>query len=210
MAESVATTVPLDRRQLEQGAGLLARAFRDDPMMRYFVADDDRLLDKPLRFYRANIRFGMMYGEVLTTPALDGIAVWIRPGNTDFTMGQMFRSGLLSAVLRMGPTTIGRFMTSYSHFEQVKGEVITAPHWVLVFLGVEPSRQGRGLGGVLIRPVLARADAEGVPCYLDSSNERNLTFYQRHGFRVAARGDVPKGGPTIWGMLREPEAQAGG
>lgn len=206
MSQSVATAVPLKAAQLDQGTGILARAFKDDPMMRYFVADDDRLLDKPMSFYRANIRLAMMDGKVLTTPSLDGIAVWVAPGNTDFTMGQMFRSGLLLAVLRMGPVTIRRFMRSYSHFEHVKNQVITAPHWVLVFLGVEPSRQGRGLGGVLIRPVLEQADAEGIACYLDSTNERNLTFYHRHGFTVAAEGEVPNG-PKIWAMLRQPGGQ---
>jgi predicted N-acetyltransferase YhbS len=71
-------------------------------------------------------------------------------------------------------------------------------------LGVEPSQQGRGLGGVLMQPILARADAEGVPCLLESMNERNLTFYKRHGFEVTAHGQIPNEGPQIWVMLREP------
>jgi len=204
MSQSDTAPVPLAMSQVEQGAAVLARAFQHDPMMKYFVSNPARMLDKPARFYRASICMGVLYGEVYATRSVEGVAVWVSPGNTDFTFGQLLRSGLLMATLSMGLKTLGRFMNSYSHFEQVKKQAISRPHWVLVFLGIEPSQQGQGLGGVLIQPILARADAEGAPCYLDSTNERNLTFYQRHGFKVAARGQVPNGGPQIWAMLREP------
>ena len=34
--------------------------------------------------------------------------------------------------------------------------------------------QGRGLGTQMLRAVLAGADTDGVPAYLESSSERNL------------------------------------
>jgi hypothetical protein len=51
--------------------------------------------------------------------------------------------------------------------------------------------------------MLERADAEGLPVYLESSNPRNLTFYRRHGFE--AWGEVirmPEGGPSVQPMWR--------
>jgi GNAT superfamily N-acetyltransferase len=205
MSQSDTTPMSLTMSQTEQGAALLARVFQHDPMMKYFIPDSTRMLDIPVRFYRANIHMGLLYGEVYTTRSMEGVAIWVSPGNTDFTFGQLLRSGLLTASLSMGLKTLGRFMRSASYFEKVKKQAISGPHWVLVFLGIEPSQQGKGLGGGLIQPILDRADAEGVPCYLDSTNERNLTFYKKHGFEVAARGQVPNGGPQIWAMLREPD-----
>jgi hypothetical protein len=35
-------------------------------------------------------------------------------------------------------------------------------------------------------------------------NEANLSFYERHGFRVVREGETPKGGPHAWAMVREP------
>ncbi len=55
-----------------------------------------------------------------------------------------------------------------------------------------------------MRPVLAQADADGLLCYLETANPRNLPLYQRHGFQVVAEVDLPKGGPCIWTMKREP------
>jgi ribosomal protein S18 acetylase RimI-like enzyme len=52
----------------------------------------------------------------------------------------------------------------------------------LSVLGTAIAAQGRGVGSALLQKGLARADALGVPCYLESSNPRNVTFYERHDF----------------------------
>ena len=77
------------------------------------------------------------------------------------------------------------------------------PHWYLFILGTEPAAQGRGLGSALLAQVLARIDADGMPAYLESSNERNLALYGRHGFEITSEVTIP-GGPRIWPMWREP------
>ncbi len=200
--------VPVPPWEIGRAAELLARTFADDPMMRYLVADQQRMLDRPMPLYRASIRMGHRYGVVETTPSFEGLAVWVRPGSTDFSVGQMLRTGMATAAVRMGLTSMTRFLRSYGPVEKAKKSAISEPHWYLMFLGVEPSLQGRGLGAVLIRPGLLRADADGVPCYLDSTNVRNLTFYERHGFLVVAEGVIP-GGPRFWGMRRDPAPERG-
>ncbi len=77
-------------------------------------------------------------------------------------------------------------------------------HWYLFVLGVEPSRQEHGIGGALLEPVLGRADAGETPCYLETQYERNVPFYERHGFKVVQVGSVPDDGPRFWAMLRKP------
>jgi hypothetical protein len=49
----------------------------------------------------------------------------------------------------------------------------------------------------MLREVLAVADTDGVPAYLESSSERN-------GFRVVGDLQALGHGPTIWRMWREP------
>ena len=65
------------------------------------------------------------------------------------------------------------------------------PHWYLASLGTAVDQQGKGMGGALMRPVLEHCDAEGIPCYLESSKERNLPFYRRHGFEVVEEVPLP-------------------
>jgi hypothetical protein len=72
-------------------------------------------------------------------------------------------------------------------------------------VGVEPSEQGRGIGGALMQPILTRAGVEGLPCYLETQNERNLPFYERHGFEVISDGEVPKCGLRVWANETPPD-----
>jgi ribosomal protein S18 acetylase RimI-like enzyme len=78
------------------------------------------------------------------------------------------------------------------------------PHWYLATLGTAVEMQGRGVGSALLRPVLSHCDAAGLPCYLESSKERNVPFYRRHGFEVVHELKLPDDGPPIWTMWREP------
>ena len=51
-------------------------------------------------------------------------------------------------------------------------------------LGVRPGSQREGLGTRLIQPVLDRADADGDPCFLETSDRANVPYYERFGFSV--------------------------
>jgi len=76
------------------------------------------------------------------------------------------------------------------------------PHWYLAVLGTDPPAQGQGLGSAVLAPVLAQCDADGVGAYLESSKERNIAFYARHGFRVTEELRLPRG-PRVWAMWRD-------
>ena len=72
-------------------------------------------------------------------------------------------------------------------------------------LGTNPDWQGKGVGSAIIAPVLEHCDRTGERIYLESSKERNIPFYARHGFEVSAEVHIPKG-PTVWAMWREPRS----
>jgi predicted N-acetyltransferase YhbS len=78
------------------------------------------------------------------------------------------------------------------------------PLWYLDQLGVDPSRQGGGLGRALVQFGLERAAAAGLPAFLETAKEPNLGFYASLGFSVVDEGTVPDGGPRIWFMRRDP------
>jgi ribosomal protein S18 acetylase RimI-like enzyme len=78
------------------------------------------------------------------------------------------------------------------------------PHWFLATIGVEPIRQGCGLGSSLMDPILIKADAQRMPCYLETHSAQNVTLYERHGFQVAERVSVASHPIPIWSMVRPP------
>ncbi len=197
----------LAKSRVELAAHVLARAFQHDPLMNFLYPDSSRYPESPSRFYQANIQMGMLNGEVQTTAAMEGVAVWISPGNSDFSVGTLLKSGFLTAILFAKPRTWIRFIKMANHIEKANKPILARPHWHLMMIGIEPSRQGQGLGGTLLQPMLSRADAEGMPCMLESGNERNLKFYKRYGFEIALQDQIPNGGPRFWVMVREPGQQ---
>lgn len=58
------------------------------------------------------------------------------------------------------------------------------PHWYLALLGADANFQGQGLGAALLKHTLAVCDSGGHPAYLESSNPRNISIYERHGFEI--------------------------
>jgi hypothetical protein len=55
-----------------------------------------------------------------------------------------------------------------------------------------------------MRETLDRCDRQGLGAYLESSNIRNVPFYERHGFRVLAEVS-PSPEFTARPMWREPQ-----
>ena len=88
--------------------------------------------------------------------------------------------------------------------ETVALDPAAPPHWYLAILGTDPAHQGCGVGGALIRAITDRCDEEGLGAYLESSKERNVPYYARHGFEV--RDQITSGdGPPMWLMWRDPK-----
>jgi GNAT superfamily N-acetyltransferase len=183
----------------------LCQAFYDEPNFSYIFPDTRvRRVALPWFFGRFVVGLGLNYGAVFTANGVDGAAVWLRP-NTTIRVGGALRAGLLFMPFRFGWQSFGRSIHLGSYLERLRQQSAPTQHWYLMALGVAPSRQGRGLGRALLQPILTRADAEQVPCYLETFTERNVQFYQKLGFTVVVHDHIPKGGPPFWTMVRTPQ-----
>lgn len=48
-------------------------------------------------------------------------------------------------------------------------------------------------------------DNEGLNLYLETEKEKNLLFYEKHGFSVLEKINLPKLEVPMWLMLRSPQ-----
>jgi GNAT superfamily N-acetyltransferase len=78
------------------------------------------------------------------------------------------------------------------------------PHWYLAFVGVEPDKQGRGVGAQLLAPVLDEADRMAQLCYLETPFPATHNFYRSLGFHQDKVLDCFVGAPTMTSFLRQP------
>lgn len=189
-------------------AAALARAFFEDPSWVWAIPDGDKRRRVQAWFFPAAVSYGLRFGRVYTDEAAACGAIWLPPGDTDMPALRMMRVGLLLMPLKAGLSSFSRFVAMGGALDERHKQDVHGPHWYLWLLGVDPPRQGQGLGTRLVQPVLDQADADGVVCYLDTTLERNLSFYRRLGFEVVFAGQFPKGGPSFWTLRREPKGAA--
>ena len=92
----------------------------------------------------------------------------------------------------------------FSMFEQKDGFHPDEPCWHLAFISVEPVQQNNGLGSALLEYTLKVVGQDKKLAYLESTNEANLTLYQRHGFELV--GNIQAGDSlSLFPMIREPK-----
>jgi ribosomal protein S18 acetylase RimI-like enzyme len=181
-------------------ARMLTRAFLDDPVA-IWAYPPDRLRPRALeRFQATRLRQLVVQGEVWTTDDLCCAALWAPPLHWHSSLRETAQ--LLPAfahprlMVRMPLVAVGWELLERAHPR-------TPPHFYLAVLGTDPDAQGRGLGSAVLQGVLEQCDSDGVAAYLESSKERNVDFYARHGFRVLDEIKLLRG-PTMWKMWRDP------
>lgn len=195
-----------------QAAGtLLARAFQDDPIKVALVPDDARRERFNSGMFATVIVSGLASGGLLTgTSDGGGAALWMPPGVT-VRPSAALRSFLAipTATLRTPPSAMRAGMALEKQLNRRRRVLMPAPHWYLALLGIVPARQGRGLGSLLVRDGLQRADRDGAAAYVETETERNVHFYRSVGFTVLEQIAVTSlDGLPMWLMVREPAAHS--
>jgi ribosomal protein S18 acetylase RimI-like enzyme len=181
--------------ELDQAAACLVAAFLTDPITRFAWPEPYDHLRHMTAGIRGVVSDSIESGGCCITPDHCGCALWLPPGlHVD---GEAFERTFRASV---DPEQLGDLLGTFEKmFESHPDE----PHWYLPMIGVDPNAQGRGLGGALMRFAVERCDREGALAYLESSNPRNITLYERHGFE--RMGEIKVGAaPLVTPMLRQP------
>ncbi len=173
----------------------LVAGFLADPVARWCWPEPDAYLAHAPTFFNAYGGQAFKHDSAWTDDAFLGSALWLPPGvHPD-------EQELESVVT----TTIAEEKQGhlFAALEELAAYHPAEPHWFLPVIAVDPISQGRGIGSQLMKHAVAKCDEAGMRAYLESSNPRNISLYERHGFKVI--GQVRSGDcPVFTPMLREP------
>lgn len=194
----VETATTADRAAL---SATLADAFDGDPVWDWLVPAEEHRA-RLRRLFGCLLAYALPRGHVYTTGDRGAVAMWSPPGQWKVPPAALLRSAVPMA--RAAGMRLPRLLRRLGDIERVHAGV-SSRHWYLEFIGASAARQGSGYGSRLLADALRRCDADGLPVYLESSNPRNLPFYQRHGFTVTDELTF-RAGPPQWTLWRDPAA----
>lgn len=179
---------------LDAVVDILGDAFEDDPVMRWVTPKTSY----PKYAFGLTLPFCLRQGHAYIAEDRSGAAAWLPPG-------VVLESPVAPGVIWTGLTVYGprSLFRGLATLIQTQHRHPTEPHHYLFTIGARRSARGQGVGSALIRPGLARCDAEHMPAYLESSNAKNLPFYRKHGFSVIGELRLAMNGPMLWLMWRE-------
>lgn len=193
----------LERRHIPEAGRLLGRAFADNPAqlaaLAHLPADRRARVVTALHesFCVAAVEHWTAEG-LFEQDRLLGVMLVLDPGA--YPPNLRSKLSALRGALGAGP----RGWLSYARIDAYMQRLHPpdACHYLFI-LGVDPQHQGRGHGRTMLAALNARADASGLPCYLETDRESTLRMYEHAGYRVVTDARIAAVGDLrMWTMRR--------
>jgi ribosomal protein S18 acetylase RimI-like enzyme len=197
-----------DASDLPTLIGIASEAYRDDPLIGYFVRDDSRQSAALRRLFDFCLREqALPHGQVTMTRDGSACAAWLPPAKAKPSISLVQQIALLPRMAQIcSLARVPRLLATMRLLE--RHHPAGPPHHYLYLLAVLPDRQGRGLGSALLQAGLRAIDRSGSDVYLETASARNIALYRRHGFAVTGEARLPSDGPRLWFLWREPQGSS--
>ena len=184
---------------------LFASAFEEDPLFDYMVRPGAGRAAALEIFFREILRArDIPQGEVWMSPDGHACVCWLKPDARRSPGGLIQKIGWLPFFIRV--YGLARFTRAIAIMQAMEKSHPREPCFYLTFIASSPEFHGLGLGSRILKATLRQIDAAGMAAYVESSNPKNATFYERVGF-VAQKNIAPANAPPLIAMLRNARAK---
>ena len=188
----------IKKKDIKKAANVLANAFSEDPMWKKIFKEEDkyRVISEMMA------RFSLKYGNVFSTSDnLEGVMA-IAPHDKDLTAWRIIRSGAF--FLSMKIASVMKTMKPVGEaIKEEKKNLNIGPYIYLLIIGVSQEFQGKGFGGKLLRAIIEKSEIERKSIYLETQIEKNVTLYEKYGFYVYKKINLPVLNLPMWLMVRD-------
>lgn len=193
--------VPLDR--IDEMADASADAFlgANDPIGNFMFRNEPEPLVLQRRFFRSlvtacspkAVRHGI-------SPDLEAVSLWFPPGMGHSEDADPDPFGAKDFA---DPGTMKKMQAVNDVISALTAHLGQEPQWYLHLVAVRPQFRDRKYSSLLIRPMLVRAEKEGLPCTLITQNMANVRKYEHWGFKVVREMPVPRSPEKFCSMRKD-------
>jgi ribosomal protein S18 acetylase RimI-like enzyme len=189
-------TAPADFEDVPEIRALLGAAYADDPLSEWIFPDAE------LRPHACAAWYGLFAEQyvqgaratiIRTGEQIGAVALWRMPGDSPLSSGGLPSiAGLMTALVgKDRAADVGDGLHAVGAVQPA------VPHAYLNFLAVAPERRRRGLGRLVLQPLLAEARRTARFVHLETTNPANYAFYESLGFAETARLRIGGDGPEL-------------
>ena len=193
--------VPLSK--IDEMADASADAFTggNDPIGNFMFQNEPNHLVLKRRFFRSlvtscspnAVRHGI-------SQSLEAVSIWFPPG--------MDHSGDVdqdpfSAQDFTDPGTLEKMQAVNDVIAALTVHLSQEPQWYLHLVAVRPQFRDRRYSSLLIRPMLARAEKERLPCTLITQSMENIRKYEHWGFKAVKEMPVARSQEKFCSMRKD-------
>jgi ribosomal protein S18 acetylase RimI-like enzyme len=183
---------------------MLTDAFQDDPVFNAIF--EAATSEQRTAFFTTPVQYSMKFGRVVApTPQIEGVAAWVPGKYAQMTLPRLLLSGAFFTGMQMGMDVSKRMATVFKPTDDDRTAFMRGRDYLyLVIIGVASQYQGQGFGGQLLKALVDESELTGVPVYLETETEENVSIYEHFGFKVIDKVNLPLINLPMWEMIREP------
>ncbi|KAK5122331.1 hypothetical protein LTR85_004242 [Meristemomyces frigidus] len=224
MTDPTITTGSKDR--VPQASALYEAAFRKDPVIAYMFGNlsEDARHAWLYTYFSALLTAAGLNGAIFEeADDFSSCSVVMPPGCRVDNPWTLLPAGILKVTWKLGLKGCWRMLGEYAPVTdaaKAKGLKGEKSYYYLFFLATKEDCRGKGLSSALIKKAKERAQADGVPLWLEATTEYSWKLYGSLGFETVERMVLGKGvaaadgrrkecgeGVPFWGMIWWPEKQ---
>ena len=170
-----------DKSHKEKVIEILSECFEKNKTVNWIVKQDSKKQERIRDLMDYSFEACIETGEIYLTDDLTGVIIY---SNSDDKLPILEEAYLtLQFVLKVtGIDGIGKALRREQYINQFHPK--DQEFIYIWFIGLKKTEQGRGIGSAMLREVINISNKENLPIYHETSNEKNLNFYQKHGFEV--------------------------
>ena len=128
------------------------------------------------------------------------------PSHNQISIWEYIRNGFFLAPVVLGLRNYVRSMKSEQFVDDTRKMLMeNRPYYYLWGLAVDPGLQQTGIGTILLKYVLQKANSAEVPVYLETHLDKNVPYYEKYGFELIHSAKIQKHDLPFWCMCREPK-----
>lgn len=159
---------------------ILTKSFDDNKSVNYVVKQDEKREERIRGLMDYSFDVCNAFGDVWMADDDQACALVLYPDKKRTTPDAIMWDVKL-ALSVIGLTRVGQVLGRESKIKAFHPKMSFSYLW---FIGVRPENQNKGKGSQLLNEIINHSERNNKPIYLETSVDRNLPWYKKHGFEI--------------------------